>query len=111
MARQNWYTGRRYGQHTPALWCLLVPRELPMRRTKVEPPTVPTLATRKRALPAAPPAENNDEKQLSAKQARALAALQIKMTPVVKTPAPHAQDGDAYHPAFPPHRQTDALTR
>ena len=46
-----------------------------MRRTKVEPPTAgqgPAGATRKRALPAAPPAEASDEQQLSAKQARRL---------------------------------------
>ena len=69
---------------------------------------MPTLATRKRALPAAPPAENNDEKQLSAKQARALAALQIKMTPVVKTPAPHAQD-DTREPKPPPPSRRASL--
>ena len=128
-----------------------------MRRTKVEPPTAgqgPAGATRKRALPAAPPAEASDEQQLSAKQARrlkdhytryahahiprerslaavrkhgilcawtaapnpaptnrpimmlmlsakqarALAALQIKMTPVVKSSAPPAR-ADAREPA------------
>ena len=66
---------------------------------------MPTLATRKRALPAAPPAENNDEKQLSAKQARALAALQIKMTPVVKISSPHAQDDTRESKPPPPSRR------
>ena len=132
-----------------------------MRRAKVEPPSPaqgPARATRKRALPAAPPDEATDE-QLSAKQARtfcgiiappphapypprtlacvtpmrtetlcmqsglakprphlptlrnahaqhrtqarALAALQIKMTPVVKSSSPHAL-ADGNEPAPPP---------
>ena len=52
------------------LWCHT--REMAMRRAKVEPPSPgqgPARATRKRALPAAPPDEATDE-QLSAKQAR-----------------------------------------
>ena len=55
-----------------------------MRRAKVEPPSPgqgPARATRKRALPAAPPDEATDE-QLSAKQARTLCGI--------IAPPPHA---------------------
>jgi hypothetical protein len=67
---RHWYLERRYARRHCLSW---VPRGLPMiQRAKVEPPTPgqgPAGATRKRALPAEPPAETSDEKKLSAKQA------------------------------------------
>ena len=83
-------------------------REMAMRRAKVEPPSPgqgPARATRKRALPAAPPDEATDE-QLSAKQARTLLLDNCTTTTCALSPA-HARlcradaDGNYLHAKRP----------
>ena len=81
-------------------------------KPKLELPAAPTPshgpagATRKRALPAAAPPETNEE-QLNTRQARALAALRVNMTPALKSSPPPEQTDAPDDPA-PPHLLSNA---